>query len=58
MTPAQKTENVLATVKEARRWFTRAEYIGMANILWDALDASDNTATPEQQAVLNLVAPQ
>lgn len=49
MTPAQKTENVLGIVKEARRWYTREEFVGITNILWDAIDASERAALPEQQ---------
>jgi hypothetical protein len=49
MTPQQKSEHVLAAVKEARRWFTRNEYCSMVRTLWTALDSAESASTEAQE---------
>lgn len=44
MTPEQKVENTIATVREARRWYKREEFVSMVNIVWDAVELSEKTA--------------
>lgn len=49
MTPAQKTDDVIKTVKEARKNYSnRSEFVAMVNIIWDALDGADAIAEPDE----------
>lgn len=44
MTKEQKVESALATVREARRWHTRDEYVGIIKDIWDGLDSAQTKA--------------
>jgi hypothetical protein len=58
MTKDQKTENVLSTVREARRWFQREEFVGMVNFIWDGLDGATGVARdPSAAPVLSTDTP-
>lgn len=41
MTKQQKVEAVLSQVKEARRWYTKDEYMQMQDRIWDGLDRAE-----------------
>lgn len=44
MTKQQKTEEVLAIVREARKRYTRDEFVAMTKEIWNGLDAAQTVA--------------
>lgn len=44
MTKQQKVDDILKTVHDAKRWYTREEFVGMVNQIWDALVGAEATA--------------
>lgn len=52
MTRDQKVQDVINTVNEKRKFYSKAEYVQMITVVWDGLEAVRNIAqegAPTQQ---------